>query len=135
LEPGVQAQPLEEVAAEAEAVPLAQRRAAAPSALPVEVAVAEHAVAEAAAVVPRAVGVAAVVVPPASEARRVAAAGERVSLQAEPAEQSVLRAAARPSGAPWAFHPARVLPWPVPPPAARFAHAMQRSQIAPPTAR
>jgi hypothetical protein len=58
-----------------------------------------------------------------------AAAGE--------AEEPVLlpAAVARPSAAPWAFHPGRVLPWPAPPRAARFAHTKQCSQIAPLTAR
>jgi hypothetical protein len=148
LAPGVQAQPLEAAAVMA-AVPLAQRRAAAvalPSALPVEVA--EHAAAEEAAV-PHA-EVAREVAPHAAGAReevagravsrRAAAevAGRAVSRRAaaEEAAQLVLRvAAARLSAAPSAFRPGRVLPWPAPPPAASFARAMQRSQIAPPTAR
>ena len=63
---------------------------------------------------------------------------ERALLQAAAGEaaQPALRAAvARPSAALSAFHPGRVLPWPAPPRAARFAHAMPCSQIAPPTAR
>ncbi len=39
-------------------------------------------------------------------------------------------AAALPSAAPWVFHPARVLPWPAPSPAAQFARAMERLRIA-----
>ncbi len=67
-----------------------------------------------------------------------AAVAERVLLQAAAGEaaQPVLRAAAaRPLAALSAFHPGRVLPWPAPPRAARFARAMPCSQIAPPTAR
>jgi hypothetical protein len=73
--------------------------------------------------------------PPAVAAVEVA---ERALLRAAAGEaaQPVLRAAvARPSAALSAFHPDRVLPWPAPPRAARFARAMPCSQIAPPTAR
>jgi hypothetical protein len=59
----------------------------------------------------------------------------RVEAVAAAAQLAVRAAGARPSAAPSAFHPGRVLPWPAPPRAARFAHAMQCSQIAPPTAR
>jgi hypothetical protein len=42
------------------------------------------------------------------------------------------RAAARPSAAPLVFRRDPALPWPAPSPAARFAHAMERLQIASP---
>jgi len=42
------------------------------------------------------------------------------------------QAAALPSAAPWVFHQAQALPWPAPSPAAQFARAMQRLQIASP---
>jgi hypothetical protein len=42
------------------------------------------------------------------------------------------RAAARPSAAPLVFRRVPALPWPAPSPAARFAHAMERLQIASP---
>jgi hypothetical protein len=42
------------------------------------------------------------------------------------------RAAARPAVAPSVFHRDPALPWPAPSPAARFAHAMERLQIASP---
>jgi hypothetical protein len=137
LAPGVQAQPLEAAAVVAAAVPLAQRRAAAvalPSALPVA---AEHAAAAEEAAVPHAEVAREEVAPHAAGAREEVA-GRAVSRRAaaEEAAQLVLRvAAARLSAAPSAFRPGRVLPWPAPPPAASFARAMQRSQIAPPTAR
>jgi hypothetical protein len=133
--PDVQAQPLEEAAAVA-AVPLVQRRAGAevPSALPVEVAAVERAAAQEA--VPRA----AEVQPEAPASLQAVGAEEvaeveQVSLRAEAPEELVLLVAGRPSAAPSAFHPGRVLPWPARRPAARFAHAMQCSQIARQTAR
>jgi hypothetical protein len=138
-----QAQPpgaAEEVAAYA----LAQQPAVATVLLaqPVEVA-AEHAAAVAEEAVPHAAVAAeeaAVEHAEAAEAAvqalpRAVAVEERV-LPRVAAAQLVLRAAvARPSAAPSAFHPGRVLPWPAPPRAARFAHAMPCSQIAPLTAR
>jgi hypothetical protein len=132
LAPGVQARPLE-AAAVVVAVPSAQRQAAAvvPSALPVAAAAAEHVAAEAAAV-PRAAGVGAAEEP--ASLQGVAAAEVRVLPRAEAPEELVLRAVARPSAAPWAFRPGRVLPWPAPPRAVRSGHRMRRSQIAPPTA-
>jgi hypothetical protein len=57
---------------------------------------------------------------------RAAAAGE---LQQEVRDA---RAAALPSAAPWVFHQAQALPWPAPSPAAQFARAMPRLQIASP---
>lgn len=106
----------------------AQRQAAAvPLALQAAVAAvaAGHAAAEA--VAQHAAGAEeAAVVGPASAPEVVAAA-----------ELQVVRGqrAAQPSAAPSAFHRGRVLPWPAPPRAARFAHAMERSQIASPSGR
>jgi hypothetical protein len=114
-------------AAEAAAVPLAQPVAVAGEAVPASLQAAE---AEAAVEAPASLRVAA-----AAAEEEVA---EPVSLPAaaEAAVPLVLReAAARPLAAPLAFHPGRALPWPAPPRAARFAHAMPCSQIAPPTAR
>jgi hypothetical protein len=146
-----QAQPLE-VAEEAAACASAQQPAEAAVVLAQPVAeAAERAAAVAVVAVPHAAGVAEEAVPHAAgvaeaaeepallQAVVVAAAvAEPVLPPAEAAEvaRSVLRAAvARPSAAPSAFHPGQVLPWPAPPRAVRFAHAMQCSQIAPLTAR
>jgi len=70
-------------------------------------------------------------------AERVEAAALRLEAVVRGAAAGVLqrevqdaRAAALPSAAPWVFHPARVLPWPAPSPAAQFARAMERLRIA-----
>jgi hypothetical protein len=146
-----QAQPLE-VAEEAAACASAQQPAEAAVVLAQPVAEAAARAAAVAEAVPHA-GVAEEAVPHAAGVAEAAEAEEPALLQAvvvaaavaepvlPPAEaaevaRSVLRAAvARPSAAPSAFHPGQVLPWPAPPRAARFAHAMQCSQIAPLTAR
>jgi hypothetical protein len=75
----------------------------------------------------------------AAAAHVVAAVAEAVVPRAEVvAEVPALpgrQAAARPSAVPSAFHPGRLRPAPAPRRAARSQHAMERSQIAPPTAR
>jgi hypothetical protein len=69
---------------------------------------------------------------------RDAVAGRQPAAQdAEGLQQAVPggRAAELPSAVAWAFHRDQVLPWPVPQPAARFARATARLQIASPSER
>jgi hypothetical protein len=75
-------------------------------------------------------------VPGAVAGQQQAAQDVEVLLPGAPGEQAAeLPSAVLPWAAAWVFRRDRALPWPVPQPMARFAHAMASLQIASPTER
>jgi hypothetical protein len=72
------------------------------------------------------------VLPP--EARDAAAVPLRGAVLRAVPDARAVEPRAAPSAAPWVFHRDRVLPWPAPQPAERFARAMQGLRIALPSA-
>jgi hypothetical protein len=80
---------------------------------------------------PEAVSVAAAEPRQAAGEARGAVAGARLR-GAAPDVPAVQRRAAVPSAVPWVFRRGQPPPWPVPPPAAQLARAMERARIAAP---